>query len=47
MPELDDDQVRRFAELTDVRVPDCLDVCERANVLIVQPSPAGRHGPIS
>lgn len=28
-----------------VRVSDCLDVCERSNVMVVSPSPAGRaHG---
>ncbi|MDG9704155.1 (2Fe-2S) ferredoxin domain-containing protein [Streptomyces sp. DH37] len=26
----------------DVRVTDCLDACEHANVIVVQPSPAGR-----
>jgi (2Fe-2S) ferredoxin len=25
-----------------IRVSDCLDVCERANVVVVSPSPAGR-----
>jgi hypothetical protein len=26
-----------------VRVSDCLDVCERSNIIVVSPSPAGRH----
>ena len=42
-PGLDhDEQVRRLSEVAEVRVTDCLDVCERANVIVVQPSPAGR-----
>ncbi len=31
-----------LAEVAQVRRTDCLDVCERANVVVVQPSPAGR-----
>ncbi|WP_285774878.1 (2Fe-2S) ferredoxin domain-containing protein [Microtetraspora sp. NBRC 13810] len=37
-----DDQVRRLSQVAEVRVTDCLDVCEQANVVIVHPSPAGR-----
>ncbi|MEV6867756.1 (2Fe-2S) ferredoxin domain-containing protein [Streptosporangium subroseum] len=36
------EQVTRLAEVTAVRVTDCLDVCEQANVIVVQPSAAGR-----
>ncbi|WP_067169817.1 hypothetical protein [Microtetraspora niveoalba] len=36
-----DAQVRVLAEVADVRVTDCLNVCEQANV-VVRPSPAGR-----
>ncbi|SDH93220.1 hypothetical protein SAMN05421505_12723 [Sinosporangium album] len=43
MPGLDhNEQVRRLAEVADVRVTDCLGVCEQANVVVVRPSPAGR-----
>ncbi|MFF4778721.1 hypothetical protein [Microtetraspora fusca] len=43
VPRLDhDEQVRRLAQVADVRVTDCLDVCEQANVVVVRPSPAGR-----
>ncbi|WP_433498615.1 hypothetical protein ACQP1K_27690 [Sphaerimonospora sp. CA-214678] len=43
VPWLDHDaQLRRLAEVADVRVTDCLDVCEQANVVVVRPSPAGR-----
>jgi len=43
VPTLDhDEQVRRLARITEVRITDCLDVCEQANVIVVQPSPAGR-----
>lgn len=30
------------ADTAPVRVSDCLDTCEHANVIVVQPSPAGR-----
>ncbi|AYN38130.1 (2Fe-2S) ferredoxin domain-containing protein [Streptomyces dangxiongensis] len=40
-------QLRGLREALDgtatVRVTDCLDACERANVIVVQPSPAGRR----
>ncbi|MFF9086212.1 (2Fe-2S) ferredoxin domain-containing protein [Streptomyces sp. NPDC014991] len=40
-------QLRGLREALDgtatVRVTDCLDACERANVVVVQPSPAGRR----
>lgn len=43
VPGLDhDEQVRRLSRVADVRVSDCLDVCEQANVVVVRPSPAGR-----
>ncbi|GAA2896628.1 hypothetical protein GCM10010517_61600 [Streptosporangium fragile] len=43
IPRLDhDEQVRRLAGIADVRVTECLDVCEQANVIVVQPSAAGR-----
>ena len=43
VPALDhDEQIRRLAEVADVRVTECLDVCDQANVLIVQPTPEGR-----
>lgn len=32
----------RVATIAQVRAVDCLDVCEQANVIVVQPSPAGR-----
>ncbi|MFI6519484.1 (2Fe-2S) ferredoxin domain-containing protein [Spirillospora sp. NPDC050679] len=35
-------QVARLRRAAPVRVSDCLDVCERANVIVVQPSSAGR-----
>ncbi|MEU9891455.1 (2Fe-2S) ferredoxin domain-containing protein [Sphaerisporangium sp. NPDC051011] len=38
-----DEQLTRLAEVAEVRVTDCLDVCEQANVIVVQPSPAGRE----
>ncbi|MGI5414990.1 hypothetical protein [Actinomadura luteofluorescens] len=37
-----DDQLARLREAGPVRVSRCLDVCERANVIVVQPSAAGR-----
>ncbi|GII89271.1 hypothetical protein Ssi03_72610 [Sphaerisporangium siamense] len=44
VPGLDHDaQVARLAEVAEVRVTDCLDVCDQANVIVVQPSPAGRQ----
>ncbi|MFF3444931.1 (2Fe-2S) ferredoxin domain-containing protein [Streptosporangium sp. NPDC002721] len=43
VPALDhDEQLRRPSEIAEVRVSDCLDVCEQANVVVVRPSPAGR-----
>lgn len=43
VPRVDHDrQVRYLAERAPVRVSDCLDVCEHANVIVVQPSAAGR-----
>ncbi|MFF1279699.1 (2Fe-2S) ferredoxin domain-containing protein [Streptomyces sp. NPDC058299] len=40
-------QLRELRQALDgkatVRVTDCLDACERANVVVVQPSPAGRE----
>ncbi|MGI5487922.1 hypothetical protein [Microtetraspora malaysiensis] len=43
VPQFDHDaQVRRLAEVAEVRITDCLDVCEQANVVVVRPSPAGR-----
>ncbi|MGK5499752.1 (2Fe-2S) ferredoxin domain-containing protein [Streptomyces sp. URMC 125] len=35
-------QLARLRRETRVRVSGCLDVCERANVVVVQPSAAGR-----
>ncbi|MFF4707202.1 (2Fe-2S) ferredoxin domain-containing protein [Streptomyces sp. NPDC001288] len=35
-------QLARLAEQVPVRVSDCLDVCEHANVIVVQPSAAAR-----
>ncbi|MCK1798739.1 (2Fe-2S) ferredoxin domain-containing protein [Streptomyces sp. XM4193] len=35
-------QVARLAEEVPVRVADCLEVCEEANVIVVQPSAAAR-----
>lgn len=38
------DQLRRdLAASAQVRVSDCLDACERSNVVVVTPSPAGRR----
>ncbi|MEW2300511.1 (2Fe-2S) ferredoxin domain-containing protein [Streptomyces sp. NPDC006655] len=37
-----DRQLARLAEEVPVRVSDCLDVCEHANVIVVQPSAAAR-----
>ena len=37
-----DDQLARLREAVPVRVSECLDVCERANVVVVQPSATGR-----
>ncbi|GII90651.1 hypothetical protein Ssi02_08820 [Sinosporangium siamense] len=43
VPALDhDEQVRRLSEVAEVRVVDCLDVCEQANVIVVRPSREGR-----
>ncbi|MFI6484778.1 (2Fe-2S) ferredoxin domain-containing protein [Nonomuraea sp. NPDC050663] len=43
MPRLDhDEQIRKLAQVADIRVTDCLDVCDQANVLVVQPTPEGR-----
>ncbi|MFJ8629677.1 (2Fe-2S) ferredoxin domain-containing protein [Streptomyces sp. NPDC093568] len=36
------EQSARLAENVPVRISDCLDVCEHANVIVVQPSTAGR-----
>ncbi|MFG2195964.1 (2Fe-2S) ferredoxin domain-containing protein [Streptomyces sp. NPDC048639] len=36
------EQAARLAEAAPVRVSECLDVCERANVIVVQPSAAAR-----
>ncbi|WP_405551542.1 hypothetical protein [Streptomyces sp. NBC_01171] len=35
-------QTARLAEGAPVRISDCLDVCDQANVIVVQPSAAGR-----
>ncbi|MEU3930855.1 (2Fe-2S) ferredoxin domain-containing protein [Streptomyces sp. NPDC029044] len=35
-------QTERLREAAPVRVSDCLDVCDQANVVVVQPSAAGR-----
>lgn len=35
-------QTARLAEEAPVRISDCLDVCDQANVIVVQPSAAGR-----
>lgn len=32
-----------LAGLATVRLTDCLDACEHANVIVIQPSAAGRH----
>ncbi len=37
-----DGQVARLREETGVRVSECLDVCEYANVIVVRPSSEGR-----
>lgn len=37
-----DAQLARLRGEAQVRVSDCLDVCERANVIVVQPSTEGR-----
>ena len=37
-----DEQLARLAESVPVRVSDCLDVCEHANVIVVQPSATAR-----
>ncbi|WP_338674332.1 (2Fe-2S) ferredoxin domain-containing protein [Streptomyces sp. SCSIO 30461] len=36
------EQIARLAEEAPVRVSDCLDVCDQANVIVVQPSSDGR-----
>ncbi|TXS48576.1 hypothetical protein EAO75_16765 [Streptomyces sp. uw30] len=36
-------QTARLAEQVPVRISDCLDVCEHANVIVVQPSAAARR----
>jgi (2Fe-2S) ferredoxin len=36
------EQTAHLARDASVRISDCLDVCERANVIVVQPSAAGR-----
>ncbi|MEV5366358.1 (2Fe-2S) ferredoxin domain-containing protein [Streptomyces cellulosae] len=36
------EQLARLAESVPVRVSDCLDVCEQANVIVVQPSASAR-----
>ncbi|MCC5577338.1 (2Fe-2S) ferredoxin domain-containing protein [Microtetraspora sp. AC03309] len=36
------EQVRRLSEVAEIRVTPCLLVCERANVIVVQPSSEGR-----
>ncbi|CAM5668469.1 (2Fe-2S) ferredoxin domain-containing protein [Streptomyces purpurascens] len=35
-------QTERLREAAPVRVSECLDVCDQANVIVVQPSAAGR-----
>ncbi|MFC8345135.1 (2Fe-2S) ferredoxin domain-containing protein [Streptomyces sp. NPDC057280] len=43
VPGVDHDrQLAHLAEEVPVRVSDCLDVCEHANVIVVQPSAAAR-----
>ncbi|MFJ8821070.1 (2Fe-2S) ferredoxin domain-containing protein [Streptomyces sp. NPDC102467] len=37
-------QTARLRSAVPVRVTECLDVCEQANVVVVQPSAAGRAG---
>jgi (2Fe-2S) ferredoxin len=34
---------RSLAGVAQVRTSDCLDACEQANVIVIQPSTAGRH----
>ncbi|MBG0857026.1 (2Fe-2S) ferredoxin domain-containing protein [Streptomyces spinoverrucosus] len=36
------EQTTRLAESAPVRITDCLDVCDQANVIVVQPSSQGR-----
>ncbi|OEV04606.1 hypothetical protein [Streptomyces oceani] len=36
-------QTERLREAAPVRVSDCLDVCDQANVIVVQPSAEGRN----
>ncbi|MFC5801927.1 (2Fe-2S) ferredoxin domain-containing protein [Streptomyces formicae] len=36
------EQTARLAEAAPVRISDCLDVCDQANVIVVQPSSEGR-----
>ncbi|TDC08052.1 (2Fe-2S) ferredoxin domain-containing protein, partial [Nonomuraea longispora] len=43
VPGLDhDEQTRQLAEVAEIRVSACLDVCDQANVIVVQPTPEGR-----
>ncbi len=35
-------QAARLREVAPVRISDCLDVCDQANVVVVRPSAAGR-----
>ncbi|MGW3496617.1 (2Fe-2S) ferredoxin domain-containing protein [Streptomyces sp. NPDC001020] len=35
-------QTARLREVAPVRISECLDVCDQANVIVVQPSAAGR-----
>ncbi|MFF3493355.1 (2Fe-2S) ferredoxin domain-containing protein [Streptomyces sp. NPDC002795] len=35
-------QTARLREIAPTRISECLDVCEQANVIVVQPSSAGR-----
>ncbi|WP_030452453.1 hypothetical protein [Herbidospora cretacea] len=43
VPHLDhDEQIRLLGEVAEVRVTECLDVCDQANVIVVQPTPEGR-----
>ncbi|MFJ8930017.1 MULTISPECIES: (2Fe-2S) ferredoxin domain-containing protein [unclassified Streptomyces] len=35
-------QTARLREIAPTRISECLDVCEQANVIVVQPSAAGR-----
>jgi predicted metal-binding protein len=48
VPQLDHaaqlDELRgRLDGMASVRTVDCLDLCERANVIVIQPSPTGRR----